>query len=248
MITLALDTTTSTGSVALVHAGELLDCFVGDQERTHGERLPGDILTLLKRNSITFSDIELYAVCSGPGSFTGLRVGLATIQALSFVNKKPVIAIPALEAYGYAVMASWPQESGAKFIGTWMNAHRGEVFAALYEKPTTLESWPSLIEFVGPLVGKTSEIVNVWLDTVGDEAVVVGGDAVGSSEEILKKVLGVGTQLIKEIPLLAPIIGKVGEAHSLIYGTGQPHGIRPVYIRRPDAEIAREKRLKKQKN
>ena len=248
MITLALDTTTSTGSIALVCEGELLDCFVGDGKLTHGERLPGDILALLEKNSKTFADVELYAVCSGPGSFTGLRVGLATIQALSFVNKKPAIAIPALEAYGYAVMTSWPSKSEAKFIGTWMNAHRNEVFAALYEKPSTFEPWPVLTETVSPSVGEAGKIIDLWLDAVGDKDIVIGGDAVASSAKFLKKALGVGTQLIEEAPPLAPIIGKVGETHFLTHGTGQSNGILPIYIRRPDVEIAKEKRLKKQGN
>ena len=128
----------------------LLGWLSGDPERTHGERLPGDVLRLLSAHGTSLHDVEVFAVCSGPGSFTGLRVGLATIQALSFVNKKPAIAIPALEAYGYAVMTSWPSKSEAKFIGTWMNAHRNEVFAALYEKPSTFEPWliiPVFIKF-----------------------------------------------------------------------------------------------------
>ena len=91
---LALDTSTPAGSVALAAGGELTECRVGDADRTHGERLPGDVTALLATHGLTPADIDRYAVCSGPGSFTGLRVGLATIQALALVNRRPVVAVP----------------------------------------------------------------------------------------------------------------------------------------------------------
>ena len=133
MVILALDTTTATGSVALARDSQLLECRVGDPARTHGERLPGEIITLLEHHEMTPAVIDRYAVCAGPGSFTGLRVGLATVQALALVHARPVITVPALEALAYGAILLLSKPEGPLRVGAWMNAHRGEVFGALYE-------------------------------------------------------------------------------------------------------------------
>ncbi len=90
MLVLALDTTTRGGSLALVSDGGVLEVFAGDATRTHATRLPGDILDCLARHQVGLGDIDLYGVAVGPGSFTGLRIGIATIQGLAFASGRPV--------------------------------------------------------------------------------------------------------------------------------------------------------------
>ena len=98
MVILALDTTTTAGSCALWRDGALVEQRPGDAARTHAERLPGDLADLLAAHGLTVNDVDLYAVASGPGSFTGMRVGIATIQGLALVHGRQVVAISALEA------------------------------------------------------------------------------------------------------------------------------------------------------
>ena len=88
MVILALDTTTKAGSYALWRGDALVEQRPGDAARTHAERLPGDLADLLAAHGLTVKDVDLYAVASGPGSFTGLRVGVATIQGLALVHGK----------------------------------------------------------------------------------------------------------------------------------------------------------------
>ena len=125
---LALDTTTRAGSAALVVDDHIVDERSGDGTRTHALRLPDEILRLASENQCALSDIDLYAVATGPGSFTGLRIGIATIQGLAHVHKRRVVGIPALEALAHAVGGDLP--AGA-VIAAWMAAHRRDVFAAL---------------------------------------------------------------------------------------------------------------------
>ena len=80
MIVLALETVTRAGSVALWHDGTI-DARVGSPSHSHAERLPGDLLALLEAHGLTTTDVDVYAVVTGPGSFTGLRVGIAAILA-----------------------------------------------------------------------------------------------------------------------------------------------------------------------
>src|SRR5437870_5390124 len=100
MRVLALDTTTRAGSVALVIDGRVAVERAGDETRTHAERLPGEILDVLRETGNTVADIDLLAVAIGPGSFTGLRVGIATVQGLAMVRGLPVAPVPALRALG----------------------------------------------------------------------------------------------------------------------------------------------------
>ena len=74
MVILALDSTTQNGSVALSTDGVIETWQSDDLERTHGERLPGEVLELLEAQGTAFDEVELLGVCLGPGSFTGLRV------------------------------------------------------------------------------------------------------------------------------------------------------------------------------
>ena len=241
---LALDTSTPPGSVALATGGELTECRIGDAGRTHGERLPGDITALLAAHALTPADIDLYAVCSGPGSFTGLRVGLATIQALALVNRCGVVAVPTLEALARAVVWAPAGDEPTALVGTWMNAHRGEVFAALYDAaPAAADAGAALAEVAGPLAAAPDVVLRHWRERLRDTGrrVAVIGDAVAPVRERLRQELNCAGLLTPRIPPLAPIAARVAAA-AAGRGAGAPHAVRPVYVRRPDAVLARERR------
>lgn len=241
---LALDTSTPPGSVALAAGGELTACRIGDADRTHGERLPGDITALLSAHGLTPADIDLYAVCSGPGSFTGLRVGLATIQALALVNRRGVVAVPTLEALARAVLWAPPGDDSAELVGAWMKAHRGEVFAALYDAaPAGGGAGAALAEVAGPLAAPPDVVLRHWRERLRDTGrrVAVIGDAVAPVRERLLRELNCAGLLTPRIPPLAPIAARIA-AGAAGRHAGAPHAVRPVYVRRPDAVLARERR------
>src|SRR5258707_9864144 len=129
MRVLALDTTTRGGSVAFVDDDTIVDERPGDGARTHAERLPGEILALADANQIPLASVDLFAVASGPGSFTGLRIGIATMQGFAFVQRRRIVGVSALAALAQCASRDLP--AGAR-VGAWMDAHRRDVFAALY--------------------------------------------------------------------------------------------------------------------
>src|SRR5438105_15233852 len=94
---LALDTSARRGSLAWL-TPDGCDARTGDDSRTHVQRLPGELLALLRDHGATLHDVDLFAVIAGPGSFTGLRVGIAAIQGLALVGGQKVVAIPTLDA------------------------------------------------------------------------------------------------------------------------------------------------------
>src|SRR6202166_1783248 len=119
MHVLALDTTTRTGSVALVTDGRVIVERSGDPTRAHAQRLPGDILRLLHDAGVALAAVDVFAIASGPGSFTGLRIGIATLQGLAFVNRRRIVPVSALEALAHIGSQFLPV--GA-VVGAWVDA------------------------------------------------------------------------------------------------------------------------------
>src|SRR6476659_5701792 len=135
---LALDTSTAAGSAAFVENGQVTIERAGDGARTHGERLPAELMTLLDESRVTLAEIDGFAVAIGPGSFTGLRVGIATIQGLALAKAALVVAVSTFEAL------AWRARNERAPLATWIDAHRGEVFASLYQPDaTTVQQPPS---------------------------------------------------------------------------------------------------------
>ena len=136
MLVLALDTTTAAAAWRSCATAACSRCSPATPTRTHATRLPGDILDCLARHGLGLRDIDLYGVAVGPGSFTGLRIGIATIQGLAFANGRPVVGVSALDALVEAADAVVAGEAGEGCLrAAWMDAQRGEVYGCLYRRP-----------------------------------------------------------------------------------------------------------------
>jgi tRNA threonylcarbamoyladenosine biosynthesis protein TsaB len=238
MLVLALDTTTRAGSVALLDGERVVDERAGDFTRTHAERLPGEITALVDAQHRTLADIELYAVASGPGSFTGLRIGIATIQGLALVHGRRIAAVSALDALGHLAAAD---AAPGTIVGAWMDAHRREVFAALYQVGAAAPFTPDLLEVLeGPTVGEPSATLARWASQFTRlPAIVAGGGAALYADTIAR---AVPAARILPATLLAAAIGRLAVARPST--SVEPGAMRPLYIRRPDAEIARDEKLR----
>lgn len=236
MRVLALDTTTREGSVALVEDKHIVDVRRGDGSRTHALRLPGEIVALADAHRWRLSDIDLYAVASGPGSFTGLRIGIATIQGLASVHRRRVVGVSALEALGHQAS---PGLGAGAWIAAWMDAHRRDVFTALYRVTGAGPFSPHLSEVEGPAVGTPATVLARWqtLDPAFS-ATFVGDGAV-----LYESVIAAGSpaNVVKPLPDLAGAIGLLAEERAS--EALAPSAIRPLYVRRPDAELARDEKL-----
>src|SRR5688500_16230868 len=98
MLILALDTTTRAGSCAVTRASVVVRDVASDTSRPPASRLPGELMMLLDAAGVQLQDIDIFAVATGPGSFTGLRIGIATMQGLAFAAGKPLIGVSAFDA------------------------------------------------------------------------------------------------------------------------------------------------------
>ncbi|MGI6027846.1 MAG: tRNA (adenosine(37)-N6)-threonylcarbamoyltransferase complex dimerization subunit type 1 TsaB [Candidatus Heteroscillospira sp.] len=147
MLTLAFESSAKSASAALVRDGVLLGQSYQNSGLTHSRTLLPMAEDMLKNLDIKFSDIDLLAVSRGPGSFTGIRIGVATVKGLAWALEKPVCGVSTLEA-----MANLAISAGeGTLVCCAMDARRNQVYNALFEiadgKPRRLtEDRPISIE------------------------------------------------------------------------------------------------------
>jgi tRNA threonylcarbamoyladenosine biosynthesis protein TsaB len=226
VLVLALDTTTRAGSVAVVRDGEALAELVGDATVTHGARLPGDLDRALAGAGVSIDAIDLLAVASGPGSFTGLRVGIAAMQGLAMALGLRIVPVSALDALATAATNRHDRRS----IAAWMDAQRGQVFAALYDAAGRVRIEATALS--------PAETIERWRSVAGSEDVRFIGDGAVRYASVLRERLGEDVEIAAPPPLAA-VIARIaaGDPGRAVL----PHAVVPLYIRRPDAELARAK-------
>ena len=236
MIVLGLDTTGDTGSVAVwrTRAGLVAErSFEGP--RAHSVRLPGELLACLHDADLRLEDVDAFGVATGPGSLTGLRVGIATVQGLAFALDRPVVGVSALEAT--ARLAARRTATTTVLAGAWNDAFRGEVFAALYARSED----GGLLEVDGPSVGRPEVTARKWSALAGDGRLVMAGTAVRATRAVLESAFAGRAYLDEDVLLLAGVVAEVAAQRAARGEAMPPHALQPLYVRRPDAELARDR-------
>lgn len=227
MWVLALDTTARAGSVALVRDDTVVIEHAGDGTRTHAERLPAELRAVLAEAGLSPTALDVLAVARGPGAFTGLRIGLATIQGLAVALDRPVAAVSSLEAHAWALL---DQSHATGTVGIWLDAQRGEVFAATYRAAERPQAWP-LEERDAPQVASPSAVAASW--SHHRSSLCVGGDGALRHCEALA---ACGHTAISLPACMAGRIGRLGGRLAALGALTRPHDVQPLYVRRPDAE------------
>jgi tRNA threonylcarbamoyladenosine biosynthesis protein TsaB len=232
VLILALDTTTPTPSCAVARDGVVLYEEPIDPSRQLALQLPGALRDILDLSAIALEEVDAFAVATGPGSFTGLRIGIATMQGLAFGQGKPLIGVSGLTAL--RAVAS-PAFLGSK-IATWVDAWRGDVYAALFEDGR---------EVGEPVVARPADLLDALSSAPGvrmANEVLFIGDGAETYRDLIVSRLGHAARLADPaVPLLAAVIAMLA---TIEYKNGHrppPHAIRPIYVRRSDAELARQR-------
>jgi tRNA threonylcarbamoyladenosine biosynthesis protein TsaB len=133
---LNIDTATDIAHVSLSQSGEMLDSITNNDQKEHGSFLQPSIQKLLKNNSLAIASLDAVAVSVGPGSYTGLRVGMASAKGICFALQKPLITINSLEIISYAALLenSHKYDLTNALLCPLIDARRMEVFTALYNQ------------------------------------------------------------------------------------------------------------------
>jgi len=237
---LALETSTLMGGVAIVDESEGLIAESRLSIRTtFSERLMTEIDHMMKQAAISFEHIDVFAVSIGPGSFTGLRIGLSTVKGFAFATGKPVVSVPSLEAF------AWNFPYCCYPVCTLLDAREKEVYAAVFV-------WKDK-GFVRIIEEVTISINNLLENLISLNTPVQRGEDGGFSDQ---KILfaGEGAVLYRH-----QIIDSLGEravfappekmvpspATMALLGMkkasrgefSDPIGLVPLYIRKSEAEI-----------
>ena len=184
------------------------------------------LVTLLDHSGVALGAVDVFAVATGPGSFTGLRIGISTMQGLAFAAGKPLIGVSGLDALARV----GGREAESRRIATWVDAWRGEVYAALYAGGNEVEA---------PVVAKPEEI----LEKLADQPTLFIGDGARTYQELILRRMGsIGALAEIATPLLGGTIAMVAGEVAARGAYSPPHAIRPLYVRRTDAEVARDTR------
>jgi tRNA threonylcarbamoyladenosine biosynthesis protein TsaB len=218
-LNLALETASSYASVALLEGERLIAEVGASGARPHSARVRPAIHSLLELAGASVSDLGGYAVSVGPGSFTGLRVGVATVKGLAFGDAAPVAAVSTLAALASsAIVSDLP-------VLACLDARRGEVYAA---------AWSANREVLVPegVYGAAA-----LAEQLPGRCVLVG---CAGEEPVLE---GLAAQLPVTLappqPLRAWWVGVLG-ARLLAAGEGVPASeLAPRYVRRAEAEVRR---------
>jgi tRNA threonylcarbamoyladenosine biosynthesis protein TsaB len=226
MVVLALDTTTPAGSCALAVDGVVVREEASDVSLPPATRLPLDLMTLLEHSGVALGAVDVFAVATGPGSFTGLRIGISTMQGLAFAAGKPLIGVSGLDALARVA----DREAAGRRIATWVDAWRGEVYAALYLDGNEIEA---------PVVAKADAV----LERFAQQPTLFIGDGTRTyRDSIQQRMSGAGVVAAIPTPLLAGTIAIMASEAAADGVSTPPHAIRPLYVRRTDAELARGSR------
>ena len=124
---LGIDTSSNASNVALIEDNKLICEYTVNTKTTHSQKLMPMIENMLKISEINVNDMDMIAICQGPGSFTGLRIGMATAKALSHVNNLPIVGVNSLE------LLAGNMDLSDKKICSILDAQRNQVYTGRYK-------------------------------------------------------------------------------------------------------------------
>ena len=230
MLILAFESSAKAASVALVRDGSLVSQYSQCSALTHSRTLLPMAEDMLKNAELTIGDVDLFAVAHGPGSFTGVRIGVSTVKGLAWAGGKPCVGVSTLEAMAWHGLAAGP------YVCPVMDARRQQVYNALFDirdgKPVRLtEDRPiALSELAPQLAALPSPVFLV-------------GDGAGLTAKYLADA-GIPFRLAPENLLWQSAWGVAMAAQDKAPGTAD--ALLPVYLRLSQAERERQERMNKE--
>lgn len=233
LLILAVETATSCGSVSLSTGGlnnfRLLTECIAQPEITHSRRLLGSVKWVMRSAGVSWGDIDGIGVSIGPGSFTGLRIGLAAAKAMAMATGKPLLGVPTLEALALACSGV----NDGRLVGVILDARKKEVYAGFYR----LDAQKGPVQEGDPVVVPPGEVLGKI-----HEPVVLVGPGVTAYPEIFT-----GHEHIAIFPgfLASPRAAYVGLLAGRMLKDGicmDPASAAPLYVRASEAELSLKKK------
>lgn len=231
MIVLAVDSSSKVATAALIKDGNLLSEITLNDKREHSVILMSLIEDLLKDNDLTINDIDGFVVSKGPGSFTGLRIGMATIKGLSFGSKKPYVSVSSLDALALSV------SNFDGIICPVMDALRNSVYTALYKSSNN--KLEKLIDYSALDLDELIELIKSK-----NEKVIFIGDGLDKYKNYLSENCPNCYFPPSHLNIVrASALGEIGYEMLSNNVCDDPNSA-PFYLKKPQAEREYEQRMK----
>ena len=239
-LTLSVDTATLGGSVCLARGSTVLASRVGDPEVSHSHSLLKDIDKVLDRAAASLKDVDLFAAASGPGSFTGLRIGLATVKGLAATLRISCVGIPTLHAVAHAAgpatatVALLPAGRGEVFLQLLSVSPEGSVTTLdepAHLSPTkVLEKYGSLktLKWSGPGAHMYRDLLESYAREKGIEF---------SGDDLPRPTQHQGWILAPEQKNLSKPVAALAFRRFERKEVVDPHSLSAIYVRLSDAEL-----------
>jgi tRNA threonylcarbamoyladenosine biosynthesis protein TsaB len=216
-VILAIDTTHEFGSIALLGDGELIEETLLHAEHGFGAILYGHLSRLLDRHGCRVQDIDCFAAASGPGSFTGVRIGLACVKGLAEAVAKHVVPVSNLQAL--AAFGSGPLRA------TVLDARRGEIYGAVYDAD------------LNPVEPEIVMKFPQWLETLPSGSIELISTDFSPFRAALAGTRFAGATVIEAPRALAGAIARIAFAKFRQGLAVDPAAVDANYVRRSDAEL-----------
>lgn len=228
-LVLALDTSSKMTSLSLARGAEVLRSISTPTDEKRSETLWSEVESLLAGLGLTIIDVDAFAVCVGPGGFTGLRVGMAAAKGFAVALNRPIVGVTSLEA---AAFAAGP----APYVCAMVNAYKNEVYSQLFSVASAPAALP--VPLNAPLVStfekaldRVSELSELTFAgdgaETGTEIIEARSRMKGDVEWVISRSHSCGAEAVLQIVLLKYNLGETGEAGSL----------KACYVRPTEAEI-----------
>jgi tRNA threonylcarbamoyladenosine biosynthesis protein TsaB len=250
---LSLETATRTGSVALTRGSQLLALRAGDAQTSHSMKLLHNVEEILKDAGASLQEVELYAIANGPGSFTGLRIGLATIKSFAATLSRSCVGIPTLAAVAFAAGLS-------KRTLAMIPAGRGEVFAQILSVEESGEVTPlceavhqapeklldgvihfDQLKLAGEGVRQHDLLIKTMAEKNGISLVYAEeSDNEGDGEPV--KDVEKRWLIARPVDALATYVAALAYLHYKNGSTLKPEQLQAIYVRPSDAELNAQER------
>jgi tRNA threonylcarbamoyladenosine biosynthesis protein TsaB len=219
---LAIETSTMLGGAAIMDGESLIAEARMNVKVTHSERIMPEIAGILQMSGLNINDIDVFAIAIGPGSFTGLRVGLSTVKGLVYATGKKLVSVPTLEAFAWNLPFSQFQ------VCPLLDARKKEVYAGLFK-------W-SDNGFVKVMNEQPVKIESL-LSGINEPTVFLGEGAILYKEAIIN---ALGERAIFAQPqFMVPSpsnVAHLGMKKALAGEFADPVALAPMYLRKSEAE------------
>jgi len=236
MKVLGIDTSTLASSVAVVEDNRLICEYTINTKKTHSQKLMPMIENMLSISDLDINDMDMIAICEGPGSFTGLRIGMATAKAISHVNNLPIVSVNSLE-----ILAANMNLCDKK-ICSILDAQKTQVYTGQYKYENN-----ELVEIKPIDVVEIDELIEGLVNS--NEEWIIVGEAVYKYEDKIKNKNNL------HIPSSSHNVNKASslcviasQKYNKNLNINDCYNVNPLYIRKSQAEVQYDEKMKRLNN